>query len=135
MAKRGRREMVTAVRAGASLRAVARRFRVSLLAVQRWVERAGDRPLDEVAWAERPDRPHHTRRTDEVLEELVVAVRAELKTSSDLGEFGAAASRRELLTRDLPTGPAVRTIGRILERRGSLDGQRRGRRRLPPPGW
>lgn len=127
--------MVAAVRAGASQRAVARRFGVSLLTVQRWVERAGDRPLDEVAWADRPDRPHHTRRTDAVLEELVLAVRAELKTSSDLGEFGAAAIRRELLARDLPAVPAVRTIGRILERRGILDGQRRVRRRPPPPGW
>jgi hypothetical protein len=37
---------------------VARRFGGSLLTVQRWVERAGDRPLDEVAWADRSDRPH-----------------------------------------------------------------------------
>lgn len=127
--------MVAAVRAGASRRAVARRFRVSLLTVQRWVERAGDRPLDEVAWADRSDRPHRTRRTAPALEELVLSVRAELKASSDLGEFGAAAIHRELVARALPAVPAVRTIGRILDRRGALDGQRRVRRRPPPPGW
>ena len=127
--------MVAAVRAGASLRSVARRFRVSLLTVQRWVERAGDRPLNAVVWADRPDRPRRTRRTAPAIEELVLVVRAELKTSSDLGEFGAVAIHRELLTRALPTVPAVRTIGRILERRGVLDGKRRVRRRPPPPGW
>ena len=31
--------------------------------------------------------------------------------------------------------PSVRTIGRILERRGALDGRRRVRRPAPPPGW
>src|SRR5262249_28591465 len=31
--------------------------------------------------------------------------------------------------------PSVRTINRILERRGALDGQRRTRRPAPPPGW
>ncbi len=31
--------------------------------------------------------------------------------------------------------PSVRTIARILERRGALDGQRRVRRPPPPPGW
>lgn len=127
--------MVAAVRAGASLRSVARRFRVSLLTVQRWVERAGDRPLDAVVWADRPDRPRRTRRTDPSIEGRVLTVRAELKASSDLGEFGAAAIHRELVTRELARVPAVRTIGRILERRGVLDGRHRVRRRPPPPGW
>jgi hypothetical protein len=31
--------------------------------------------------------------------------------------------------------PAIRTIGRILERRGALDGRRRVRRPPPPRGW
>ena len=41
-----RRAMVAEVRAGASMRAVARAHAVSLSTVQWWVRRASDRPLD-----------------------------------------------------------------------------------------
>ena len=58
-----------------------------------------------------------------------------MRQYSNLGEFGAAAIRREWLIQGLTDPPAVRTIGRILERRGALDGQRRVRRRAPQPGW
>jgi hypothetical protein len=66
---------------------------------------------------------------------LVLQVREELKKESDLGEFGAAAIRRELIARRVQSVPAVRTLGYILERRGVLDGQRRIRREPPPLGW
>jgi len=62
-------------------------------------------------------------------------VRTELKDRSALGEYGAVSIRRELVARNRVEVPAVRTIGRILERRGALDGRRRRRHPPPPPGW
>jgi len=56
-----------------------------------------------------------------------------------LGEFGAAAIHRALVARRqklrLEKIPSPRTIGRILDRRGALDGRRRVRRPPPPKGW
>jgi hypothetical protein len=127
--------MVALVRRGLSMRAVARRFHVSLPTVQRWVKRGQGRRLDRVDWRAQSSRPHRTRRTAESLEELVLHVRQELKERSDLGEFGAAAIARELTRRGHLSLPSVRTIGRILARRGVLDAHRRPRHRPPPLGW
>jgi hypothetical protein len=127
--------MVALVRRGLSMRAVARRFHVSLPTVQRWVKRAQGCRLDRVDWRAHSSRPHRTRRTPESLEELVLHVRQELKERSDLGEFGAAAIARELTRRGHLSLPSVRTIGRILARRGVLDARRRPRHRPPPLGW
>ncbi len=127
--------MAFAVGRGASLRAVARLFRVGPATVHYWVQRAGDKPLNQVDWSNRPRVPHRTRRTDTALEDLVLMVRRELKETSDLGEFGAVAIHRELLERSIASVPSLRTIGRILERRGALDGRRRLRHRPPPLGW
>ena len=127
--------MVAAVRAGTSLRAVARRFGVSLLTVQRWVGRAGRQRLDRVDWRDRSHRPQRMRRTAPELEDLVLTLRRELYETSALGEVGARAIQRALPQRGAPRVPALRTIGRILERRGALDGRRRVRRPPPPPGW
>jgi hypothetical protein len=66
---------------------------------------------------------------------LVLTLRHRLRTESDLGEFGAVAIREEWLRQGLASPPSVRTIGRILERRGALDGQKRVRRPAPPIGW
>jgi hypothetical protein len=55
------------------------------------------------------------------LEDLVLTIRRELKELSDLGEFGAEAIYRELVVRGVKKPPVVRTIGRILERRGALE--------------
>lgn len=123
------------VRQGASLRAVARSTRVSLDTVQRWVARAEGQRLDRVDWRDQPPIAHTIRRTAPRVETLVLRLRRELKTQSDLGEFGAHAIHRALLARATPSPPGVRTIGRILERRGALDGQRRMRRVPPPRGW
>src|SRR5262249_54370303 len=59
----------------------------------------------------------------------------ELAEASDLGACGAKAIRQALQGRGLQEIPSTRTIGRILERRGALDGHKRVRRPPPPRGW
>ena len=89
--------MVSMVREQVSLRAVAAKFRVSLSTVQRWVARAGEQPLDQVDWSDRPAGCRASpRRTSKRVEDRVLRVRRRLKTKSDLGEYGAVAIRREL---------------------------------------
>lgn len=128
--------MVAAVRRKTPMREVARRFRVALSTVQLWVARAGDRRLDRVDWSDRTDGPPRpANRSTAELEDLVLTTRRALKDTSDLGEFGAAAIRRALVDRGVTPLPTIRTLGRILERRGALDGRRRVRRPAPPPGW
>jgi hypothetical protein len=149
--------MVAAVRAGESLRAVARRFHVSLDTVRRWVQHAGELRLDSVDWSDRPDGPKASpRRTPQSVEDDVLAWRMRLRSESALGEYGAVAIREAMLaagaagalSQPLPTLPAcptlqplpalppsVRTINRILERRGLFDSQHRPRTAPPPRGW
>ncbi len=128
--------MVAAVRGGTSLRETARQFRVSLDTVQRWVQRAAGQRLDRVDWSDRSAVPHTLpTRTEQVVEDLVLTVRRDLKETSDLGEWGALAIQRELQARALPQVPSVRTINRILERRGALDARHRVRHQPPPRGW
>src|SRR5262249_18046116 len=79
-----------------------------------------------------PRRPANRVARD--LEDLVLTARAELKDRSDLGEFGAEAIRAAPEAKGVRP-PSVRTIGRILDRRGALDGRRRVRRPAPPVGW
>ncbi len=62
-------------------------------------------------------------------------MRKELQQCSDLGFHGAEAIHEVLKARKIEPLPSVRTIHRILDRRGALDGQRRIRRPAPPPGW
>lgn len=135
--------MVAAVRAGQSQRAVARAFGVSLLTVQRWLARAGDLPLEQVDWRDSSHSPHTVaNKTAPSVEEQVLTRRAQLAQTSDLGEYGAQAIRRELLLRLEPTAPdeassvpSVATINRILARHGIFDSRKRVRRPPPPPGW
>ena len=127
--------MVRAVRRGTSMRSVARTHHVSLCTVQRWMQRAGTRRLDRIDWSARSHATKTPRHISEELERLVIAMRHELRTTSDLGDYGAAEIHRTLCERGAPEVPAIRTIHRILERRGALDGQRRIRRPAPPPGW
>ena len=88
--------MVQAVRRGASMRQVAEQFGVALATVQRWVERAQGQRLDRVDWTARPcGLPTPVNRTERQREDLVLTIRQELRTISDLGEFGAAAIHRE----------------------------------------
>ncbi len=127
--------MVTLVRHGVSLRSVARRYGVSLCTAQRWVARAGEQRLDRVNWDNRPPIAHTIHRTARPTEDLILTLRRELKDVSDLGEYGARAIHDALTARGQSRVPAVRTIGRILERRGAFDGRRRVRRPAPPRGW
>jgi hypothetical protein len=126
--------VVAAVRAGQSRRAVARQFGVGVATVAFWVERAQGQRLDRVDWADRSCAPHHSRRTDTSLEDLVLQIRREL-ADSDLGAVGAAAIHQVLQQRGSSPLVSVRTINRILGRRGVLDGRRRTRRPPPPHGW
>jgi len=128
--------MVAAVHGGLSMRRTAETFNVSLATVQYWVERAGSQRLDGVDWSNQPRGPHTPgNRTPTQVEERVLQLRRELKETSPLGEYGAQAIRSALATEGLARFPHLRTIGRILERRGALDVNRRVRRAAPPPGW
>jgi transposase-like protein len=127
--------MVAAVRRGQSLRSVALDFGVSPATVLHWVRHASGQRLDRVDWSDRPHTPHHTRRTDADIEDLVLQLREELRQHSDLGFYGAQIIRAALEQRQVSPLPSVRTIGRILSRRGALDGRKRVRRKPPPVGW
>lgn len=127
--------MVAQVRRGQSLRAVARQYGVTLATVQRWATRAAGRRLDRVDWTDRSSRPHTVHRTGPDLEDTVLELRAYLKHHTALGEYGAVRIQQALRTLPAARAVSVRTIGRILQRRGALDGLRRVRRPAPPRGW
>jgi transposase len=127
--------MVAAVRRGQSLRAVAQRFGVGVATVALWVQRARGRRLDRVDWADRSHAPHRTRRTDPALEDLVLRTRRHLQQTSDLGAFGAAAIAESLQAQGVAGVPSLRTLNRILARRGALDRRQCQRRPPPPRGW
>jgi transposase len=126
--------MVTAVRRGQSVRGVARQFGVGIATVAHWVERAQGQRLDRVDWCDRSHAPHKPRRTDTAVEDLVLKTRSEL-AHGDLGAIGAAPIRQALQEQGVMALPSLRTINRILARRGALDGRRRTRRPPPPRGW
>ena len=127
--------MVAAVRRGTAQRAVANRFGVALCTVQRWVERAKGQRLNRGDWNSRSRAPKCTGRTDPTIEQQVLTIRRWLKNKSDLGEYGAATIQREMQARGIDSCPSIRTIGRILERRGVLDARKRTHRPPPPRGW
>src|SRR5437588_437310 len=126
--------MVAAVRRGQPLRAVAKEFGVAVATVAYWVEWAKGKRLDRVDFSDRSRAPHQTRRTEITLEDRVLQMRKDL-AQSDLGAIGADAIRQALLDQGVAKVPAVRTINRILGRRGALDGNKRTRRPPPPTGW
>jgi len=126
--------MVSAVRRGQSLRAVAHAFGVGVATVVHWVERAKGQRLDRVDWSDHSHAPHRPRRTNASLEDLVLKVRGEL-AHGDLGAIGAGAIRQALVEQGVAHVPSLRTINRILARRGALDGRKRTRRPPPPRGW
>jgi hypothetical protein len=126
--------MVAASRRGQPLRAVAGRFGVGVATVAYWVQRADGQRLDRVDWSDRSRAPHTTQRTDISLEDLVLTTRRDLALG-DLGAIGAAAIHQALVDKGVDDIPSVRTINRILGRRGALDGRKRTRRPAPPRGW
>jgi putative transposase len=123
------------VRRGRSQHEVARQFGVSQPTVRYWVERARGSRLDRVDWEDQPPIPRTTQRTPVDIEDLILDLRRQLAEQSDLGHGGAEAIFATLLERGTTPLPSIRTIGRILQRRGALDGKRRVRRPPPPPGW
>jgi hypothetical protein len=127
--------MVSAFRRRRSLRKVAAQFGVAAGTVRYWVQRAAGWRLDRVDWEDRSRAPRRTRRTSAAVERKILAVRRQLKERSALGEHGAVAIHRELQTKKLASCPSVRTIGRILQRHGVLDGRKRVRRPPPLRGW
>jgi putative transposase len=126
--------MVAAVRRGQPLRAVAKKFGVAVATVAHWVERAKGQRLDRVDFSDRSRAPHKTRRTEITLEDRVLQTRRDL-AQGDLGAIGADPIRQTLLDQGVAKVPSVRTINRILGRRGALDGTKRTRRPPPPTGW
>jgi hypothetical protein len=69
------------------------------------------------------------------MEDRILELRRELREDSVLGEYSAQAIRDELVRQDVDGVPSVRTIGRILKRRGALDKPCKIRRPPPPRGW
>jgi putative transposase len=127
--------MVSAFRRCKSLRRVAARFGVAPSTVQYWVQRAAGKRLDRVDWEDQSRAPRRTQRTSAALERKILTIRRRLKQHSALGEYGAAAIHRELQSQEVSPCPTVRTIGRILQRNGALDGRERVRRPPPLRGW
>lgn len=113
---------------------MAARLGIGRSTVQRALARAGDASLDAVDWADRSTAPQRTRRTPRATEERVARLRAALREGV-LGDHGPAAIHEALLAEGLAPVPSVRTIARILERRGLLERRRRVRRPAPPRGW
>jgi hypothetical protein len=108
---------------------------VSVRLVQYWVQRAGPERLDRVDWSDRRARGHAApNRTPARLEDRVLTLRQSLRQRSLLGEYGAQALHTELARRGEPC-PSVRTIGRILQRRGAVDARQRQRHAPPLAGW
>ena len=85
-------------------------------------------------WSDHSHAPHQPRRTDTAVEDLVLQTRSAL-AHGDLGAIGAASIRQALQEQGVAPLPSLRTINRILARRGALDGRRRTRRPPPPRGW
>lgn len=68
------------------------------------------------------------------MERCVLSARRQLQKGA-LGQQGALAIRCALLAEGREPVPALRTIGRILQRHGALDGRCRQRHAPPPRGW
>lgn len=125
--------MVGAVRAGTSMRAAARQFRVSVGSVAFWVARVHGMRLDRADFED--GKPGHAwNRTSAALERRILSLRGELRNSV-LGECGAPSIRASLETRHAKQVPSVATINRVLARHGAQDHARRIRRPAPPKGW
>ena len=131
-----RAKMVRLHRAGLSAREIARKVGRDKNTVQKWIRRAGDERLDRVDFSDgRASRVVVANRTDPEVEACILATRRFLREESDLGEYGAAAIRREMERYGCDRLPAVSTINEILKRNGCFDGKRRHRRPAPPPVW
>jgi len=127
--------MISEIRHGASQRQVAKKYGYHFSTVQYWIERTAGQRLDRINWDDRPPIAKKVNRAPKAIEDKILAVRKKLREVSDLGEYGAEAIYRELESQGIKDAPCPRTIGRILERRGALDGKTRVRRPAPTRGW
>ena len=127
--------MVQAVRGGASMRAAAASFGVSVGTVAYWVARCAGSRLDRIDFGNRkPGRA--VNRTSAKIERRILGLRERLRQRSVLGEYGADAIGRALRSSSAAVQtPARATIHRVLARHGALDGHGRQRRPAPPKGW
>jgi len=115
------------------MRAAARQFRVSVSTVSFWVERVHGVRLDRADFEDgTPGQAWN--RTSAVLEQRILALRAQLRNSV-LGECGAPMIRATLEARHAKQVPSVATINRVLARHGAQDHAHRIRRPPPPKGW
>jgi len=92
--------MVVEVRAGVSMRAVARLHHVRLFTVQWWLRRAGDLSLGDVDWSNRSPLPGRSGRTEPAIEDLVLMLRRELRERSASG----STEPRRFIVSWLPAG-------------------------------
>lgn len=76
-----------------------------------------------------------SNRASDAVESRVLEVRRFLRDDSALGDHGAWAIREHMESEGDVEVPSLRTIGRILARRGALDARTRVRRPSPQPGW
>ena len=127
--------MIREIRHGASQRQVAKKYGCHFSTVQYWIKRTEGQRLDRINWDDRPPIAKKVNRAPKPIEDKILDVRKELREESDLGEYGAEAIYRELVSQGIKEAPCPRTIGRILVRRGALDGKIRIRRPAPPRGW
>ncbi len=127
--------MVRAVRAGKSVRWVAKEYGVSVGTVAYWVGQARGTRLDRVRFDDRkPGRA--SNRTPSGMEQHILRVRRRLREDSVLGEYGPDAIGLALQEDpSLDQVPSRTTIYRVLDRHGALDGTHRQRRPAPPKGW
>ena len=133
-----RRHMVKRVRDGASSRSVAREAGISLSHLQYWLRKARGMRLDRVDWCDQASGPKRAANRVSTLQEQAVLNTRKALCASALGEWGARAIHAQLTALHAATDPpvpSVRTIGRVLARRGLLDARKRTRRAPPPRGW
>lgn len=123
------------------LRQIARRLCISLCAVQYWRARAGASKTHRADVQDLSCAPKlQARETASELQRAICHLRRSLATESDLGFIGPEAIAEaiaEALGEQFPgtTLPSTRTISRILQRHGLLDGHKRRRFKAPPTGW
>src|SRR5882762_7937492 len=110
MSNRG--EFVTlAMKEGANIRELCRRFGVSPTVGYKWITRSKQ---DGETFEDRSRRPHHSpKRTEDRIEQLVLEVR-------DAHPVWNARKIRRVLQRTLTVVPAASTIGQILKRNGRI---------------
>lgn len=128
--------MVEMVRSGFSQRYAARKFRVSIDTIQRWLKKSKGLALSKVDWSDRSRAPHRVHnRTMPEMEQMILECRRKLGSADNpLGFVGPEAICEALTSKGI-LAPHPRTVARILKRHGVLDSRVRRRFSAPPTGW